>query len=385
MPYELFIALRHLKSRRRQSLISISAIGIAVTILVISNAFMAGFTEEIYDVTVENLPHVVVTPAEEEEYIHFYNSIIPRIEGIEGVVGTSPALDGEATLQYKEQTLNVLMRGIEPEKEDSVSHISEDMIEGDLYKLIHSKNTIVIGDSLAEELDVKIGDKLSVNFPTANPASYEIVGIFDTGTPADDILTYTSLKTAQAFYDSGDAINVINIRLADYNEDKKVAKEIEALGYEASGWTETNPEILQTITIETTSNNIILALILLIASFGVVSTLNMVVMEKVKEIGVLMAMGAPASVIRRIFILESGILGLIGAVTGCLLGTAIALAIGSYPVPAEFYGIEKIPVIINISDIIITVVVVFFLNLIAGVYPAQRAAGLDPLEAISTH
>ncbi|NYT18765.1 MAG: ABC transporter permease [Methanosarcinales archaeon] len=385
MPYELFIALRHLKSRRRQSLISISAIGIAVMILVISNAFMAGFTEEIYDVTVDSLPHVVVTPDEEEEYIHFYNSILPRIESIEGVVGSSPALEGEATLRYKEKTLNVLMRGIVAGKEDSVSHISEDIIEGDLYRLTHSKNTIVIGDSLAEELEVKLGDKLSVNFPTATPASYEVVGIFDTGTPADDYLTYTSLRTAQEFYDTGDAINVINIRLTDYNEDKKVAKEIESLGYEASGWTDTNPEILQTITIETTSNNIILALILLIASFGVVSTLNMVVMEKVKEIGVLMAMGATASAIRRIFILESGILGLIGAVIGSILGASIALMIGSYPVPAEFYGIEKIPVIIRTSDIIITVVAVFVLNLIAGVYPAQRAAGLDPVEAISTH
>ncbi|WP_445474857.1 ABC transporter permease [Methanococcoides methylutens] len=385
MPYELFIAIRHLKSRRRQSLISISAIGIAVTILVISNAFMAGFTEEIYDVTVDSLPHVVVTPDEEEEHIHFYNSILPRIESIEGVVGTSPALEGEATLRYKEKTLNVLMKGIVAEKEDSVFHISEDIIEGDLYRLTHSKNTIVIGDSLAEELEVKIGDELSVNFPTATPASYEVVGIFDTGTPADDFLTYTSLKTAQEFYDTGDAINVINIRLADYNEDKKVAKEIEGLGYEASGWTGTNPEILQTITIETTANNIMLTLILLIASFGVVSTLNMVVMEKVKEIGVLMAMGATASAIRRIFILESGILGLIGAIIGSILGIGIALMIGSYPVPAEFYGIEKIPVIIRTSDILITVAAVFVLNLIAGVYPAQRAARLDPVEAISTH
>lgn len=385
MPYELFIALRHLKSRRRQSLISISAIGIAVMILVISNAFMAGFTEEIYDVTVENLPHVVVTPDEDEEYIHFYNSIIPQIESIEGVRGTSPALEGEAILQYKEQTTNVLMRGVVPEKEDAVSHISEDIIEGDFHMLAHSRYSIVIGDSLAEDLDVTIGDKISVDFPTANPASYEVTGIFDTGTPADDILTYTSLRTAQEFYDSGDAVNVINIRLADYNKDTEVALQVEELGYEASGWTDTNPEILQTITIESTSNNIMLFLILLIASFGVVSTLNMVVMEKVKEIGVLMAMGATASVIRRIFILESGILGLIGALAGSILGAAIALAIGSYTVPAGFYNLEKIPVIITISDILITVVAVFVLNLIAGVYPAQRAAGLDPVEAISTH
>ncbi|MGM0771737.1 MAG: ABC transporter permease [Halobacteriota archaeon] len=385
MPYELFIAMRHLKSRRRQSLISISAIGIAVMILVISNAFMAGFTNEIYEVTVENLPHVVVTPEKDEEYIHFYKSIIPHIERIEGVVGTAHALEGQATLRYKEQTTNVLMRGVVPEKEEVVSRISEDMIEGNFHMLAHSRNTIVIGDNLAEKLGVNIGDDIFVNFPTANPASYEVTGIFDSGTPVDDVLTYTSLSTAQQFYDSGDSVNVINIRLADYNKDTEIANQIGELGYEASGWTTTNPEILQTITIESTSNNIMLALILLIASFGVVSTLNMVVMEKIKEIGVLMAMGATASAIRRIFILESGILGLIGAIAGSILGAAIALAIGSYPVPADFYGIDEIPVFISISDIIITVAGVFLLNLIAGVYPAQRASGLDPLEAISTH
>ncbi|WP_440953367.1 ABC transporter permease [Methanococcoides sp. FTZ1] len=385
MPYELFIALRHLKSRRRQTLISISAIGIAVMILVVSNAFMAGFTNEIYEVTVENLPHVVVTPDEDEEYIHFYNSIIPQIEKMEGVTATSPALEGEATLQYKEHTINVLMRGVIPEKEDMVSHISNDMTEGDFHMLAHSRNTIVIGDALAEDLDVKVGDEISVNFPTANPASYEVTGIFDTGTPVDNILTYTSLNTAQEFYDIGDAVNVINVRLADYNDDTKIAKQIEEIGYEASGWTTTNPEILQTIKIETTSNNIMLLLILLIASFGVVSTLNMVVMEKVKEIGILMAMGATASAIRRIFILESGILGLIGAIAGSIIGIAIALAIGSYPVPAGFYELEVIPVFIRTTDILITVVGVFVLNLIAGVYPAQRASGLDPAEAISTH
>jgi len=385
MRYEVFIALRHLKSRRRQSLISISAIGIAVMILVVSNAFIAGFTEEIYEVTVEKLPHVVVSPNEGEDYIHFYNSILPEIENIEGVKAASPLLQGEASFRYKDKTLNGIIMGVYPEKEERISHISQDMVEGNFYTLEHTKNTIIIGDGLAEDLEVRVGDDISISFPTATSTSFEVIGIFDTGSPADDLITYTSIRTAQQFYDSGDAINLINIRISDYNKDQEIAGKIKDMGYDAQGWTQTNPEILQTIAIETTSNNIMLGLILLIASFGVVSTLNMIVMEKVGEIGILMAMGTPASTIRRIFILESGILGLIGAIIGSVSGIIIALMIGSYSVPADFYGIERIPVIINSMDIFITVVGVFLLNLIAGVYPAQRAAGLDPVEAISSN
>lgn len=385
MRYEIFIALRHLISRRRQSIISISAIGIAVMILIVSNAFMAGFTQEIYEVTVEKLPHVTVSPNEGEDHIHFYRTILPDLENIEGVMAVSPILQGEASFHNKDNTLNGIIRGIEPEKEELVSHLSQDMIEGNIYALEHTKNTIIIGDDLAEDLEVKKGDDLSVSFPTATPTSFKVIGIFDTGTPVDEMISYTSIKTAQQFYDTGDAINLVNVRAFDYNDDQQIADDINTLGYSAEGWTQSNPEILQTIAIESTSNNIILGLILLIASFGVVSTLNMVVMEKVGEIGILMAMGTPRSKISRIFILESGILGLIGAVIGSILGIAISLAIGSYTVPAEFYGIEQIPVILNIRDIFITVVGVFLLNLIAGVYPARRAAGLDPVEAISSH
>ncbi|NPE28168.1 ABC transporter permease [Methanococcoides sp. SA1] len=385
MRYEVFIALRHLTSRRRQSLISISAIGIAVMILVVSNAFMAGFTEEIYEVTVEKLPHIVVSPDEGEDHIHFYKSILPKIEHIEGVMAASPILQGEASFRHKDKSLNGIIMGVDPKKEDRISHISQDMVEGNYYSLEHTRNTIVIGDDLAEDLEVRVGDEISVSFPTATSTSFEIIGIFDTDTPADELFTYTALKTAQQFYDTGDAINLINIRASDYNDDQKIAGKIKDLGYEAQGWTQTNPEILQTIAIEKTSNNIMLGLILLIASFGVVSTLNMVVMEKVGEIGILMAMGTPGSTIRRIFILESGILGLIGAMIGSFSGVLIALMIGSYTVPADFYGIEKIPVIINSVDIFITVIGVFLLNLVAGVYPAQRAARLDPVEAISSN
>ena len=384
MHYELFIALRHIKSRHRQTALSIGAIGIAVMIIVFSNAFMTGFTEELYSSTVDNLPHVTISPEEGEEHIHLYRNLMAQVNGIEGVVATSPSLEGEASFRYKGNTQNAYIKGIIPENEDAVLHTSEDMVHGDLFELACSKNTIIIGDDLAEELNVDVTDVVDISFPAASPLSLTVVGIYDTGLPVDKVLTYTSLTTAQDFYDTSNVINSMSVRLEDYNEDVAIASTIKEKGYSASGWTATNPEILQTIAIEGTGNNIMLGFILLIACFGVVSTLNMVVLEKTKEIGILMAMGAKVSSIRKIFILESGILGLLGATAGTSLGALMAMAIGSYPVPADVYGIDSIPVAVYLSDVLLTISVVFLLNLLAGTYPAHHAAKLDPVESIAT-
>lgn len=384
MHYELFIALRHIKSRRRQTALSIGAIGIAVMIIVFSNAFMTGFTEELYDSTVDKLPHIIISPEKGEEHIHLYRNLMTQVNGIEGVVATAPSLEGEASFRFEDNTQNAHIKGIIPENEDAVLHISDDMTHGDLFELAYSKNTIIIGDDFAEDLNVDVADVVDISFPDAKPLSLTVIGIYDTGSPVDKVLTYTSLATAQDFYDTSDIINSMSVRLEDYNNDMTIASSIQEKGYSASGWTETNPEILQTIAIEGTGNSIMLGFILLIACFGVVSTLNMSVMEKTKEIGILMAMGARVSGIRRIFILESGILGLLGAVGGATVGALLAIAIGSYPVPADVYGMDSIPVAVYLSDVLLTILAVFLLNLLAGTYPAHHAAKLDPVEAIST-
>ena len=159
-----------------------------------------------------------------------------------------------------------------------------------------------------------------------------MVDIFHTGYPLDESLTYTSLETARRFYDVSDVINGISVRL-DFNRDREVAAEIKKTGYKAKGWTETNPAILQAIALKSTSNNIIFSLIIVIASFGVVSTLNLAVLGATSQIGMLRAMGATVSSIRTIFILQSGILGLLGALAGTLTGVAISIAIGQYEIP----------------------------------------------------
>ena len=384
MHYELFIALRHIRARKRQTILSVAAIGIAVMILMVSQAFMAGFTQELYDKTVDNLPHVVVSPKENEEEIHLYNNIVLKIASIDGVAASSPYLVGEASFKFKDNTKNAALKGIIAEREDAVAHTKKDIIKGNYEELELSENTIIIGDDFAEDMELELGDKVDVSFPNAKPLSMKVVAIFDTGTPVDGTLTYTSLENAQEFFDTGDVINGINLRIDDFNRDREIASMLQEEGYDATGWTENNPEILRTLAIERTSNNITLGFILLIASFGAVSTLNMLVMSKVREIGMLMAMGASKSSIRMIFMLESGILGLSGALLGTFAGIALSLSIGSYPLPEGIYGLESIPVVIRFGDVLAVITIVFLLNLIAGIYPAQRAASMDPVSAIST-
>lgn len=388
MRYEFFISLRQIRARRFQTILSVGAIALAVMILTVSQALMVGFTGELYDTTVNKLSHVLVSPREGEDYIYLYRTLAGDISKIEGVSTVSPFLTGEASFRFKTNSLNAELRGVLPQQENNISDIEADMVEGNFRELEYSRNTVVIGSMLADKLEVNLGDSVDVSFPNANPLSLRVVGIFHTGSPLDESLTYTSLDTAQEFYDVADVINGLSVRLEDFNRDMEVAAEIEKTGYNARGWTETNPEILRTIAIESTSNTVVLGLIVVIASFGVVSTLNLAVIGATRQIGMLRAMGATVSGIRTIFLLQSGILGLLGALVGTLTGVAIAMAIGQYEIPGtspEIYGgPTTIPIVIRAQDILFTIIEVFLLNLIAGIYPAQQAAKLDPVKAISS-
>lgn len=382
--YELFIAIRHLTSRRRQTIFSVLAVGLAVMLLMWSQAMMVGFTDEMYSKTVDTMmPHVTVEPQEGEDYIHLYHKLIEDIDGIDGVVGISPVLSGPATFEYKGKNKNVVMQGIRVEAHDSVMYINDNIIEGSFRDLEISPNSVVIGDALAEKLDVETGDTIDASFPEANPADLKVVGIYNSGTPMDETLAFTSLSTVQDFLDVSNVVTTILVRGDDRERAQAISEKIDTLGYPASGWKETNPEIIQTLKMEGTSNAITLGLIIIIASFGIVSTLFMVVMEKTKEIGMLMAMGVSRRSILIIFVMESGILGLLGALMGVILGATLAIQMGSFEYEMEVMaGITSIPFVVRIQDAVIIVLFTFLLNLIAGIYPASRASKLKPVEAI---
>ncbi|MDY0129758.1 MAG: ABC transporter permease [Methanosarcina vacuolata] len=388
MSYELIIALRQIRARKFQTLLSVGAIALAVMILTVSHSIMVGVTEEFYNTSVDKIPQVLVSPEEGEDYIYLYDTLIENVGSIEGVTAVSPFLTGQASLKFKDNSLNSELRGVIPSQENEISSIEDDMVEGSFQELEYSRNTVVIGSKLAEKLEVNLGDFVDVSFPNANPLSLRVAGIFHTGSSLDESLAYISLDTAQQFYDVSNVVNGVSVRLSDFNRDREVANEIKKLGYNAEGWTETYSAILRTIAIESTTDNIIYGLVIVIASFGVVSTLNLSVISATSQIGMLRAMGVPVSGIQRIFILQSGILGLLGALFGTFAGVLIALTIGQYeiqPDPSDVYGsVSFIPVAVHLLDTLFIIFAVFMLNLITGVYPARHAAKVDPIKAITS-
>lgn len=152
MRYELFIALRQIRARKFQTLLSVGAIALAVMVLTFSQALTVGFIGELYDTTVNKLPHVSVSPQEGEDYIYLYRTLVERISSIEGVTAVSPFLTGQASFRFKDNSLNAELKGVVPLQESEISSIEEDMVEGSFRELEYSRNTIVIGSKLAENL-----------------------------------------------------------------------------------------------------------------------------------------------------------------------------------------------------------------------------------------
>jgi lipoprotein-releasing system permease protein len=211
-----------------------------------------------------------------------------------------------------------------------------------------------------------------------------VTGIFNTGTPLDDLVVFVSMDTARNFRDEGDVINAVEISLQDISQAQSLASLISAWGYNAMSWQEKNPEIMQAINIGGFWTRFSVLLFMVVAFFGVASIMNLLVVEKTREIGMLMAMGARISDIRDIFLVESALLGLIGAAVGSALGLAGVLILGKVPfeIAAGGRDITTLPLILNPWDIILLIFFVVGLSIVAALYPARNASRIDPVIAL---
>jgi lipoprotein-releasing system permease protein len=381
--FELFVAIRHVISRRRQTLLSVTAVALAVSISLVFTSLGNGTQELLTEIVEEKLPHVRISPAEGEKQIHLYRGLLERVGAIEGVSSASATLSAEATISFKEKRRNALLRGVDPADEDAIYKISKSMVEGDFFDIQDGKKA-VIGTRLAERLGLKVGDRIDASFPRARGTDLRVVGIFDTGTPLDETVAYVSLRTARDFLDEGDFINSVELRLSDINDAERVAAAVEGLGYNAAPWQENNPEIVRSINVGGFWRSLSIFFVMIIAAFGIAAIMNMLVLEKVREMGMLLALGADRSHLLRIFIFESGVLGLLGGLLGSVLGLLGILALGSFRFETTAGGQElsSIPLVIDPSNFPVYVLLAVVLSLLAGAYPAYRASKLDPVEAL---
>ena len=382
--FELSVVMRHIAYRKRGTFLSVAAIALAVAISLISVSMQDGFQGMLFDIIVEDLPHVTVTPREGDDYIYLYRSLMDRIWSIPGVIAVSPSLGSEVTFAYKDNVESVALSGVNPADVDKIYHIGKYVFKGDLPSIENGKK-VVLGEKLADRLKVKLGQTIFAGIPDEGGSSLVVSGIFRLPTGWPENIAFVSLSTARDFSDKGDVVSSVDIKLEDVYLADGVAANLQGYGYKAESWQTLYPEILKTLAIEQFQNRLIMLLIMIIAAFGIGSVMYMLVNEKTSEIGMFMAMGASGKNIRNIFLMESGILGLMGGLMGGVLGLLVALYLRGLEIKMEAPGGQEItlPVVINAGSFLAIVLVAAALSVIAGLYPAWKASRLDPALAIN--
>ncbi|OPY50770.1 MAG: outer membrane-specific lipoprotein transporter subunit LolE [Methanosaeta sp. PtaU1.Bin112] len=380
---ELFIALRNITFHRRQTLLSVTAVALAVSISLVFTSLGNGSQELLTGIVEDKLPHVKIYPEGDEKYINLYRGLLDRIATIEGIRSYSATISSQATISFKEKRKNALLRGVDPFREDEIYRISDSIVRGDFFS-IRGINNVVMGFKLAEKLNLKVGDSMQASFPRANNISLKLVGIFDSGTPLDESLAYVSSKTVRNFLNEGDVINSVELKLRDIYHAQKVADFIDGLGYNAMSWQESNPEILRSINVGGFWRSLSIFFVMIIAAFGIAAIMNILVMEKIREIGMLLALGAGRYSLLKIFIYQSGILGIFGGILGCILGFLAIMVLGNlkFEISAAGRDLSSIPLVIDAWNFPSYVLLALGLSVLAGAYPAYKASRLNPVDAL---
>ena len=404
MSFEWFICLRYLKAKRKKGFISlitvISVVGVAVGVMALIGVLgvMTGFTEEFRAKILGVNSHIVVQK--------FGGTIIDheelRTKFLEkpGIIGATPYLYTQAMITAGDGGSGAILRGIDPDTASSVISIEDHMRKGSLSDLNTSPGElpgIVIGLDMAEQLNIRIDDRIKLISPSGpltpmgvipRLKACRVTGIFETGMyEYDSSLIYVSLDTARNFMDLDEGVHGIELRLANIYQAGEIAKEIESelgLTYVAKDWIRLNKNLFSALSLEKTALSIIVALIILVAAFNIVSTLIMVVMEKARDIAILKSMGATSGSIMRIFIYEGLVIGLTGTILGVIGGLAICDLMSRYQfikLP-DVYPMTTLPVEVLPLDVALIATSAVLITFLATLYPSWQAARIEPAEAL---
>ena len=408
MNLPLWIAARYLRTRRLGSFatvlagISVGGVALGVTALLTVLAVMNGFENEIQSRIAGTDAHVVLL-GDNTGGIGAPDSLTARAARFPGVLGAAPFVYAKAMVLRKGYAEGLVVKGVDLAAERRVTSIGGniapplDAIPG---ASPGGAPGIVLGSELAARVAAAIGDTVILASlagaergalgysPKLRP--FRVVGIFTSGLYTyDSSFGFTSLGSAQDFFQLGDAVTGIEIKLSDMFAAPRLASELlrslGAPGLRANNWIELNRNLFTWMKLEKTVMFVILALIVLVAAFSIVSALFMVVMEKRRDIGVLKSLGASRGVVLRVFLFEGLLIGGLGTVLGVVLGGLLIEVLRRYPfvrLPGDVYFIERLPVRPEAGDFAAVILASVGLCLAAALYPAWRASLLDPVEAI---
>ncbi len=400
------IAWTHVRSRARQTIVALLGVAVGVGFSIMMAALMEGSQDDFIRQLVDALPHVTVSderrtppaqPAETAFAATEFHGLTPEVRrpGIKNPLATIIALDAwipgaaapsvqtKAVLRYAGRDRSASVIGIDPNREPKVSTLAAKMRQGTLSSLYRATNAIIIGDRMAERLGARIGANITVQGERGRLGA-QVVGIFHTGVRSiDENAVYVLVKTAQILAAQTGLVNEIRVRLADPMSGLEVARRIEAeTGYKSVSWQEANEDLLSTFVIRNVIMYTVVGAILLVASFGTYNIISTITHEKARDIAILKSLGFRAATVRRIFVLEALLIGVLGAGLGWILGYVLCLGLGSVEFRNPFMDSNYLPLAYSPLHYAIAAGVALTSSLAAGYVPARKAARLHPVEII---
>lgn len=410
MRLALQIARAHVVRRKRQSLVSILGVALGVGFFIAMASMMQGFQRDFVARVIDVQPHVVVKdeyrerglqpgeaaapgdavevvglkPRDEPRGIRNARATMAAIADMPGVA-VAPTLNGQAFLRYGARDIAANLIGIEPVAERRVGNLDADMIEGSLDALQRVANGVILGDGLARKLGATTGTTLTLVSTRGTALKVKVVGLFRTGiTSLDNGTVYTLLKKAQIVQDRPNVVNQLRLRIVDVTQAQEVARHIEArFGYRAEPWQEANANVLGIFVIQNAVMYSTVGAILIVACFGIFNVVSTVVYEKTRDIAILKSMGFAERDIRRIFVLQGFLVGVVGVAFGWLLGFAIVEAMATLRfdiegfVRTQGFILYRSPMHYALSGGFALGAAVF-----AAWLPARRAARVNPVDIV---
>ena len=420
MKFELFVAARYLRAKRRQAVISIitviSVIGVAagVASLIIALSINAGFQRDMQNQLLGSTAHVQLELTQATGMTD-WRALLSRMERQPHVLAAAPGLYDEVMVSRGSRAGFLLLKGVVPQYENRVSGLLNTVRRGSTAALSSPPPApcaekfedcpvstelppIVLGKDLAETIGANVGSVVLVSSPQGEMTpfglvtkyqQFKLVGIFTSGFyPYDSTWGFTRLADAQQLVSLGDVISVIDFKIDDLYQAEPVARELQDVagkGYMATNWLEQNRALFRALRLERVVTFLTIGLIVFVAALNILISLIMMVMEKTKDVAVLLSMGARRRQVRWIFVFQGMLIGAIGTILGLIVGYSVAVAGAKYhfvPLSAEVYSIDYLPFAPRILDGVEVAIAALFISFVATLYPSWSAARVLPAEAL---